>query len=105
MTRTYLWRAWRACRSIPQLYWVVEVQYLIGCIELWSRQAQVVVDSVTRGVRVPLPTRFAAMVSDNPKGLNRGVKITPANAGWRAQFRFRGSHHRPGVAEFHRSAQ
>jgi hypothetical protein len=27
-------------------------------------------------------------------------KITPANAGWRIQFRFAGSRHRPGVAEF-----
>jgi hypothetical protein len=26
-------------------------------------------------------------------------KITAANAGWRIQFRFRGSRHRPGVAE------
>jgi len=29
-------------------------------------------------------------------------QITAANAGWRTQFRFRGSHHRPGVAEFYR---
>jgi hypothetical protein len=29
-------------------------------------------------------------------------KITAANAGWRTQFRFRGSRHRPGVAEFYR---
>jgi len=31
-------------------------------------------------------------------------KITAHNAGWRTQFRFRGSCHRPGVCEFHRSA-
>jgi hypothetical protein len=29
-------------------------------------------------------------------------QITAANAGWRGQFRFRGSRHRPGVAEFYR---
>jgi hypothetical protein len=28
-------------------------------------------------------------------------KITAAKAGWRTQFRFRGSRHRPGVAEFY----
>jgi len=27
-------------------------------------------------------------------------QITTANAGWRTQFRFRGSRHRPGVAEY-----
>ena len=27
-------------------------------------------------------------------------EVTAANAGWRSQFRFRGSRHRPGVAEF-----
>ena len=31
-------------------------------------------------------------------------QITAANAGWRIQFRFRGSRHRPGVAEFNRWA-
>jgi hypothetical protein len=31
-------------------------------------------------------------------------QITTANAGWRWQFRCRGSRHRPGVAEFKRSA-
>jgi hypothetical protein len=34
----------------------------------------------------------------------RPNKITPTNAGGRLQFRFRGSRHRPGVAEFRRSA-
>jgi hypothetical protein len=34
----------------------------------------------------------------------RSNKVTAANAGWRTQFRFRGSRHRPGVAEFWRSA-
>jgi hypothetical protein len=29
-------------------------------------------------------------------------QITAANAGWRTQFRFRGSRRRPGVAEFYR---
>lgn len=29
-------------------------------------------------------------------------KVTPANAGWRTQFRIRGSRHQPGVAEFYR---
>ena len=29
-------------------------------------------------------------------------KTTAANAGWRTQFRFRGSRHLPGVAEFYR---
>jgi hypothetical protein len=29
-------------------------------------------------------------------------KITLHNAGWRTQFRIRGSRHWPGVAEFHR---
>ena len=32
-------------------------------------------------------------------------KVTAANAGWRIQFRLRGSPHRPGVAEFFRSAE
>jgi hypothetical protein len=32
-------------------------------------------------------------------------QITAANAGWRTQFRFRGSRHRPGVADFYRSAE
>jgi hypothetical protein len=31
-------------------------------------------------------------------------QITAANAGWRTQFRYRGSRHRPGVAEFYREA-
>ena len=30
-------------------------------------------------------------------------KITAHNAGWRSQFRRRGSRHQPGVCEFHRS--
>ncbi len=29
-------------------------------------------------------------------------QITAHNAGWRSQFRIRGSRHRPGVCEFHR---
>lgn len=32
----------------------------------------------------------------------RGEQITPANAGGRFLFRFRGSRHRPAVAEFRR---
>jgi hypothetical protein len=35
--------------------------------------------------------------------MNLSNQITTANAGWRWQFRFRGSRHRPGVAEFYRS--
>jgi hypothetical protein len=34
--------------------------------------------------------------------MKRPNKITPANAGWCPQFRFRGPRHRPGVAEFWR---
>jgi hypothetical protein len=30
----------------------------------------------------------------------RPNKVTAVNAGWRTQFRFRGSNHWPGVAEF-----
>jgi hypothetical protein len=30
-------------------------------------------------------------------------QITAHNAGWRTQFRLRGSRHQPGVCEFHRS--
>lgn len=36
--------------------------------------------------------------------MTRPNKITAHNAGWRSQFRFRGSPHRPGVCEFYRSA-
>jgi hypothetical protein len=32
------------------------------------------------------------------------AKIAAGNAGWRCQFRCRGSRHRPGVAEFYRWA-
>jgi hypothetical protein len=36
------------------------------------------------------------------KDMELSNQITTANAGWRTQFRFRSSRHRPGVCELHR---
>jgi hypothetical protein len=71
--------AWRCLRSVP------------------PRHDNICRDLFGRCYFESLQVKGAGSMSISPN------QITAANAGWRTQFRFRGSRHRPGVAEFHRS--
>ncbi len=42
------------------------------------------------------------MITKTNEGLDGSFKIGAANAGWRSQFRIRGSRHRPGMADLSR---